>query len=272
MKKCEICGNSFSYETGWFSKHIETEHNLFLRDYIIKYELSGVTPKCQCGYCDEDAPFFRGRFLERIGKHQKYDWLKEQYILKNGKPKCIKCGNDVKFHRGIPNKYCSFKCQPSNWNQEKIKSTIKDKYGVENVSYLNDVRLKISDKMKYKIFDYKKHFEVKQYKETDLFYQSSYEYHFLEYCEKLEILDRIKNGNIYNFLLEDLDYGFRTITDFSMDDVEIEIKSTYILEKQGGYDVIDIKRKAVESKGKKFLLILDKKYGEFDKFCSNIQK
>ena len=331
-KKCEICGNFFHKQSGKFTNHLIDEHNLSLRDYIIQYELSGSTPKCQCGYCDDDAPFFRGKFLERIGKHQKYEWLKEQYIKKFGIPKCISCGKDVKWNRGLPNKYCSPECFPNNWNQEKVKKTVKEKYKVDNVSFLHNIKEKISDSnkenyknnkeqivekfkntcldrfgvdsfsktedyfIKSKIsylktlgvdhpsktlkfrndsslrmiknnseFDFTNCYKVKKYKDTKLTYQSSYEYDFLELCEKNNILDRVKNGNIYNFLTEEFDYGFRTILDYSIDDLEIEIKSSYILEKQGGYDVINIKKTAVERAGKKFLLILDKDYSEFEK-------
>ena len=332
-KKCEICGLDFSYTTGKFTIHLNEYHNnISLRDYIIKYELSGQTPKCQCGYCDEDAPFFRGKFFYRIGKHQKYEWLKEKYIKKYGVPKCEVCGGDVNWNRDIPNRYCSPKCFPNRWNQEKIDITVKERYNVDNVSFLDDVKNKISnsnkenykynkkeivekfsttclerfgvdfpvkssdvqDKMKITYFknlgvdhpskllinrqnsskrmiknnsefNFTNCYNIKKYKETELYYQSTYEYHFLEYCEKNNILDRVKNGNIYNFLPEESDYGFRTITDFCIDDTEIEIKSKYILEKQGGYFVIDKKRKAVESAGKKYLLILDKKYSEFEK-------
>lgn len=66
-----MCGFDFSYNTGKFTRHLMSDHNLLLKDYIILYELSGMTPKCQCGYCDEDVPFFRGKFLERIGDHKK---------------------------------------------------------------------------------------------------------------------------------------------------------------------------------------------------------
>jgi len=269
VKKCEICGFYFSYNSGKFTAHLMNEHNLLLKDYLIKYELNGVTPKCKCGYCDEDAPFFRGRFLERIGKHQKYEWLKEQYINKYGVPKCKTCGNDVKWNRGIPNRYCSNKCVPGSWNQEKVKKTVKERYGVDNVSFILDVRKKLSDNMKSKKFDFKK-INMKKYKDTNLLYQSSYEYHFLEYCEKMNIFDRVKNGNMYDFLPEESDYGFRTITDFSIDDIEIEIKSSYILKKQGGESVINIKRSAVERAGKKYLLILDKNYSEFEKTMNSI--
>jgi hypothetical protein len=337
-KKCEICGFDFPYHSGNFTIHLMKEHNLLIRDYIIQYELSGVTPKCQCGYCDDDAPFFRGIFLERIGKHQKYEWLMDQYIKKYGVPKCETCGNDVKWNRGIPNKYCSHKCVPNAcWNQDQVRKTVKEKYGVENVSFLDDIKSKISISNKYNYsmnkkeivkkfndtcmkrlgvdfpvksievqnkmkstylknlgvdhpskllinrqnsskrmiknnseFDFTNCYKIKKYKDTNLFYQSLYEYHFLEYCEKMNIFDRVKNGNMYDFLPEESDYGFRTITDFSIDDIEIEIKSSYILKKQGGESVINIKRSAVERAGKKYLLILDKNYSEFEKTMNSI--
>jgi len=331
-KKCEICDLVFHYQSGGFTNHLNKEHNISLKDYIIKYELNNQTPKCQCGYCDEDAPFFRGKFLNRIGAHQKYKWLQEQYIKKNGIPKCITCGNDVNWTRGLPNKYCSFKCLPNNWNQEKVKASVKKKYGVDVISQLDEIKKKISKKNKNNyllhkneivekfsntcmericvdfpvksaevqskmkktcmerlgvshpskllknrnnsslrmiknnsLFNFNNCYNIKQYKETNLYYQSTYEYHFLEYCEKNNIINKVQNGNIYDFLPEDSNYGFRTITDFCIDDTEIEIKSTYILEKQGGDIVINIKSNAVENKGKKYLLILDKKYDKFKK-------
>jgi len=139
-KECKICGLSFDYKSGWFTTHLVKEHNVTLKDYIIKYELDNKTPKCQCGFCDEDAPFFRGKFLERIGDHQKYKWLQEQYINKNGIPKCETCGNNVNWKRGLPNKYCSFKCLPNRWNQDKIKETVKRIYGVDNISKLEETK------------------------------------------------------------------------------------------------------------------------------------
>lgn len=161
-----------SYVSGQFTTHILEEHKLLLKDYIIKYELSGITPKCECGYCDDDAPFFRGKFLKRVGMHQKYKWLKEQYIKKYGTPKCITCGGDVNWIRGEPNKYCSFKCLPNRWNQKKVSKTVEKKYGVKNVSHLLEVRKVLSDNMKSKIFNFKNNFKVKKYKDTELYYQS----------------------------------------------------------------------------------------------------
>ncbi len=250
--------------------------------------------------------------------------------------KCITCGSVVNWKRGKPNKYCSFKCLPNRWNQEKVVDTVEKRYGVKNVSELPEIKNKISKKLseiykidKYRIkykykktslkkygyehyaqtkefsdrykktclkkygvdnvfktienrnkasrrmiennskFDFKNHFKIKKYKDTELYYQSLYEYDFLEHCEKNNLIDIVKNGNVYNFLIEEQDYGFRTLTDFSMYDIEIEIKSSYILEKQGGEEVLNIKRNAIERKGKKYLLILDKHYLEFDTILKN---
>ena len=62
------------------------------------------------------------------------------------RPKCIKCGKPVKFGQGF-NKYCSRSCAI---NQEKIKKSIKEKYGVDNVSQLDYVkRRKIETTMKH---------------------------------------------------------------------------------------------------------------------------
>lgn len=84
-------------------------------------------------------------------------------------------------------------------------------------------------------------------------------------CEQLDIFHKVKNGNSYNYLAEDEDVGIRLLTDFSIDDYEIEIKSTYIMKKQGGIVVLNAKRRAVEKTGKKYILILDKDYSEFAK-------
>jgi len=147
----------------------------------------------------------------------------------------------------------------------KMKITYLKNLGVDHPSKLLINRQNSSKRMinNNSLFNFTNCYKIKKYKDTDLCYQSLYEYHFLEYCEKNNILNRVKNGNVYDFLPEDSDHGFRTITDFCIDDTEIEIKSTYILEIQGGDIVLNIKRSSVERTGKKYLLILDKKYSEF---------
>ena len=90
--KCLECGKEFPYSNGYFVSHLLKEHNLSLRQYVIKWEYDNdetKIPKCQCGYCDEPVPFYRGKFLigQKLRAHQNHDWLKEQYIKKYGMAK-----------------------------------------------------------------------------------------------------------------------------------------------------------------------------------------
>jgi ribosomal protein L34E len=321
---CIICGEKHDYQSGFFTRHLLEKHNMSLRDYVILRDHNGIEPKCQCGYCKLPPTFSRGKFKKYAKGHTHYDYLKEQWIKKNGIPKCPTCGSEVKsWNRGEPRRYCNIKCRPSTWNQDKIKKTVKERYGVDNVYQIIDVVNKIQSKIdhtniskkavatkknrydngafdpnkmkkaiqeKYgvdhilqlpkhreaaskRIIEYNsdptKHYQIKKYKETNLYYQSSYEKDFLELCESLNILDRVKNGNSYEYL--DKDIGHRLLTDFSINDIEIEIKSTYILKKQGGLKVLNAKRKAVESNNKKYIVILDKDYSEFNDIIYNIK-
>ena len=326
-----ICGESFNHKCGAFTLHLERDHSISLKDYIVKYELNGMTPKCQCGYCDEDAPFVRGKFLTVIGEHKTYKWAEDHYIEKNGIPKCKTCGKEIGFKRGEPLKYCSPKCFPNQWNQtkcrdtlfenhgtrnpmevmgaketvskknrdnavsalEKRKKTVQKRYGVDSVMKLESSKTKQSDTvfMNHGVshpsqipknrdssslrmtlynstYDPINNYRIRRYEDTDLIYQSSYELDFIRLCERMGIVDRLHNGNGYRYLECDKHIGHRLITDFSIDDYEIEIKSSWIMNKQGGMTVIFAKRDAVLASGKKYIFILDKNYDEFIKIFS----
>ena len=140
-------------------------------------------------------------------------------------------------------------------------------HGVEHPSQISKNRENASNRMKINnpYFDENgipKHCRSIKYNDN-LYFQSSYEKHFLDLCSDIKIIDKIDNGHSYNYLNDDKDFGYRILTDFSFDDVEIEIKSKWILEKQGGISVVEAKRRAVESSGKKYILILEKDYTEF---------
>lgn len=346
IKKCEICGKTFNYTSGHFTQHLLKEHKITLKEYVIETEYGGISPKCACGYCNEEPHFFRGKFNKWVNEHKTYEWRNKQYIKKYGIPKCKGCGKDIGFTRDTPLSYCSFECLPNNWNQDKIKETVKEKYNVSNVSHLEEVKKIISVKNKksakkslekrrdtvmkkygvdstskleltkerhkqtmldkYGVENYAqtgkfredsrkrmimnnpmknlevvkkmsatyinnlekgkyKLYKIQKYKNTDLYYQSSYEKEFLELCESLNILNKVKNGNSY--LLEDNVH--QTLTDFSIGDYEIEIKSSWILKKQGGVKKMNEKRKAVEAVGKRYIFILDKDYSEFEEIFNN---
>jgi hypothetical protein len=154
MIKCEICNKEFKNNMGGnLTVHIENEHGLSAADYFIKFYLNGIEPKCQCGYCDERPNFRRGKFSKFAIGHEKHEWYEISYIRKYGQPKCQnpKCDNIVKFTRGKPNKFCYYTCQPSYWNQNKVNSTVKEKYNVDNVFQLDSVKekSKITSNIKY---------------------------------------------------------------------------------------------------------------------------
>jgi len=334
VKRCEICKKSFSYVCGAFTQHLRDDHQMSFKDYIVKFEYNGIAPKCACGYCDKEPPFSRGKFLKFIGEHKTYKWAHTHYIEKYGVPKCKTCKKEIGFNRLEPLQYCSPKCFPNKWNQEKCRKTLKEHYGVDNpmqlqlskdkisiknknganealikrrktcihkygVDNIMDVQL-IKDKIKETclinhgvdhIFKTKKckddssrrakennpafnekNIKTYKYKTTNLTYQSGYEYHFLELCEKLNILFKLGNGHFYKYV-ENLnnENNHNMLTDYSLNDYEIEIKSTWIMKKQGGPSVLFAKKSAVEAAGRKYLLILDKDYSEFLKLI-NIYK
>lgn len=330
---CKFCNTEHHAQSGFFTRHLKEEHNITLKDYIIQFEYNGIPPKCQCGYCNDMPNFRRGKFSSYAIGHNKYDYLKEQYIKYNGIPKCPTCKSDIlSWNRGLPIKYCNRKCQPNQWNQDKVKETVKSKYGVDNVYQIPEIIniiknvdknpnkavetkkrrykngafdsdiMKASMQEKYGVnhasqipknkkeqsermkrsnpmFDIEtvkrasntlikniacgktKLYNTKKYKYTDIYYQSSYELEFLELCESLGVLDNIRNGNSYECNHKYLNNWI--LTDFSIGDIEIEIKSTYIMNKQGGLKVLNAKRKTVEDCGKKYVVILDKDYSEF---------
>jgi len=277
--KCLECGKDFPYSNGYFVSHLFKEHNLTLRQYVVKWEYGDEEniPKCQCGYCNDPAPFYRGKFLygQKLRKHQNHDWLKEQYIKKNGGQKCESCGKENNnFHRGCPRKNCKECVEKGKINQgdkssfntySETAKTMKKKYGIINSGQFPTNKENASKRMSEYNSNWKKNHTIKKYKNTELYYQSSFEYDFLKLCEEWGILNQIKNGHSYNYLVEDKKYGIRLMTDFSIGDYEIEIKSSYIMKKQGGVDAVFAKKKAVEFLDKKYLFILDKNYSNFIK-------
>lgn len=344
MVVCYLCKEEFKDNSGGqLTNHLLGEHKVSKADYHVITKLNGVEPKCDCGYCDDRPSFYRNVFKKYASGHDNPKFKEEQYIKKFGNPLCKTCGCPVRFHRGVPNTYCSPTCLPSNWNQDKVKKTIKEKYNVDNVmeveEFKNKVRIfnkglwgnnyedqlnkfkKISlDKYgvefpsqsevvkerqretmmrNYGVSHYSKtdkfrhessnrmlinnpmkdpitvlkcittssknnkwNSVCKQYKSTDLHYQSSYEYDFLELCEKLNVLNLIKKPPSFKYLNKKSyhfpDYLFN-------DELIIEIKSTWILNIQGGIELINEKRKSVEGKNYKYLLILNKEYTQFEK-------
>jgi hypothetical protein len=342
MVVCFICKEEFKDNSGGqLTNHTLKNHNIYKEDYFILTKLDGVEPICSCG-CNVRPTFYRNRFLKYASGHDNPEFKEKSFIEKNGDPTCETCGNLVKFTRGVPNKYCSFKCHPCNWNQDKVKETVKEKYGVDNIMEVEEFKQKQSEsqkklwtenhekqlnKIKKTSFD-KYGFEFasqnesikekqrssmlanhgfehysktskfrkdasermisnnpmknpitvlkciitqsknnkwtsicKTYKQTDLKYQSSYEYDFLEFCENRGIINLIKKSPTFQYINKN-SYHFPDY--IYNNEYVIEIKSKWILELQGGYEVIKEKKRSVEISKYKYLLIIDKDYIQFE--------
>lgn len=145
--KCKLCENEYHKQSGAFTLHLNNCHGITLEEYIIITKYNNIPPKCACGLCNEIPNFNRGEFKTYYKNHNKFKIRENLYIKKFGEPKCMRCDNIVGFHRGIPNKYCSYKCLPNRWNQEKVKRTLMKNHGVSNPMYIPGVVEKIHSKI-----------------------------------------------------------------------------------------------------------------------------
>ncbi len=154
MLKCELCGQEHKNNLGGdLTKHLKDVHDMSFEDYYVLTELNSVEPRCQCNLCDERPNFYRGRFKKYAIGHEKHQWQENRYIELYSQPRCENpdCDNEVRFYRGKPRKYCCHRCseiaEPNHWNQEKVKVTVKEKHGVDNVFQLESVKKKSKETM-----------------------------------------------------------------------------------------------------------------------------
>lgn len=128
--------------------------------------------------------------------------------------------------------------------KSKRTDTIQERYGVDNASQSEEIKQKKKDtSMKnfgvdHHLKDYnllQKHlmisYKVHKYKETELTYQGSYEYHFLECLEKRGLLNQVTNGGSFEY--EFLGQKHMYHTDFFFRGQHIEIKSGWTYDGNG---------------------------------------
>lgn len=143
---------------------------------------------------------------------------------------------------------CSTKC-----NYLKRKESLFKMYGVENP-------IQIKGSLRKALLTSNR---VKKYKDTNLYYQGTYEEDFLNnYYQKL----KIENGKILNYNLNNSIKRYHS--DFYIPDKNliVEIKSKYIFELHK--DINLMKEKESKNLGYNFIFIIDKNYDEFNKIIS----
>ena len=104
----------------------------------------------------------------------------------------------------------------------------------------------------------------KQYKTYNLYYQSSYEFDFLEYCETQGIIHLVSSATT---LKDDLYKRRYYLPDYFLNnEYVVEIKSTYIEKRQELLNPgsLQDKKDLVDRLGYKFLYVCDKNYSELD--------
>ena len=129
-------------------------------------------------------------------------------------------------------------------NIEKKKITMLERYGVEYSMQNKDLREKSKQTclknwgVEYptqnkEIFNrqQKSSCQVKQYKDTNLSYQGSWEKYFLEQMESIGRLSKIQNGKSYNYTLDEKQHVYHS--DYWFNNSVIEIKSSWTYNKNG---------------------------------------
>lgn len=107
---------------------------------------------------------------------------------------------------------------------------------------------------------FKAQFKVKQYKDTKLYYQGSYELYFLELIDEKGLLESVRNGRSYDY--EFLGENHVYHTDFVYDGKDIEIKSDWTYNKNGEdkflQEINEAKWQSVRSCGEEIVVLISK--------------
>jgi hypothetical protein len=160
----------------------------------------------------------------------------------------------------------------SDESKNKRNNTLLERYGFDNCMKSKDVydRFKKTNIIKYgfeypaqniDIFSKTQISQLKMKYFEDIRYQGTYELDFLEYCNKLNIIDKISKVKTIKYKLDGVDRCYHP--DFFINELNliIEIKSSYYynlyLEKNL------VKEKYTLESGFNFIFIIDKNYDDF---------
>lgn len=133
--------------------------------------------------------------------------------------------------------------------KNKRKATIQDRYGVDYASQSEEIKKKIKETsfknfgVDHHLKDYnrlQKHlmlsYKVYKYKDTNLTYQGSYEFHFLEQLDKRGLLSEVSNGSSFDYEFLGKKHVYHT--DFVLRNEHIEIKSGWTYDGNGTNELL----------------------------------
>jgi len=274
---CKICGQkteflnfNYGYKLGCCRKHIDL--NAYNIRSISLIQIYGVKNQWERKEIHEKTKQNR---LEKYGVE--YNWQREDVIdqikmtkkekyddenynnqLKNKQTKLQKYG-DENYHNIEKGKQTMLKKYgveyplQSKKIQEKTKQTCLEKYGVENPAQNKEIYEK----------GQKTKLEIHKFRDTNIWYQGSYELDFLEkYFSKYS---DIKRGPSIKYIINGKNKVYHP--DFYIPSLNliIEIKSSWTLKLD---ENIKIKKKTTIVNGFKYIVVINKNYNKLNGFIS----
>lgn len=157
--------------------------------------------------------------------------------------------------------------------KRKRTYTIVEKFGVENVSQNEDIKKQkketsmknfgVSHHLKdHDMFEkhFKAQFKIKEYKDTGINYQGSYEKYFLELIEEKGLLNEVQSGHSFEYEFNNETHTYHT--DFTFRNKQIEIKSGWTYNKNGAdhelQNLNESKWKSVRDKHMELVVLIGK--------------
>jgi hypothetical protein len=155
----------------------------------------------------------------------------------------------LKREKTLIEKYGVDNAMKSNEVYNKFKETNREKYGVEFPSQNSEIFIKTQ----------KAQFKLKEYK--GIKYQGTYELDFLEFCNSIEILDKINKIKSIKYNFNDKQKYYHP--DFYIEELNliVEVKSDYYYNLHLEKNLC--KEKSCIERGYDFIFIINKDYTEF---------
>jgi len=182
LKTCQICKRVFTTQKG-ATRHIHDIHNILHKDYYDQYYKTENEGKCK--KCGNETTFSFGKYLDYCSYNcsnnaidinkQRGESIKEAWKTFAFDKRQLKTDETILEHYGTVENYhrnriekskkaCLEKYGSTNWIQSEIgktkfKQIIFGKYGVENVSQLEDVKTKIRKQINLNTYENLKRFQ-----------------------------------------------------------------------------------------------------------------
>jgi hypothetical protein len=255
---CEECNKICTSNKISLSHHIINFHKQSLKEYYdkwIKRENEDICKNCgkQTTILNTDKGYHQtcsSRCAHLYNYNKKCDANLKTYGIKH-----IFQLNDIK-EKSKQTRF--FKYGDENFNnQEKNKSTCMERYGVEHPRQDINIFNRIE----------KTTLAIKKFKDTNIYYQGSYELDFLN--RYYSLYSNITRGPSIKYEYDGKNKLYFSDFYFSDFNLVIECKSNYFLTKH--LDLIKAKELATINSGFNYLMILDKNYNEFNNLIKNYE-